>query len=864
MKPKDDQWFKKAFETEANDPFYVEVPNMEGQEPSLRLKKGTIVVDSKGVRLPEKPSEGAHYERHYHGLKARCVLCAKEYTIRKQMGGSTSWNGPKKHLSRVHQVTSIEDLKAIMQEKGTMDMPRVDSATTMTVGGIERFFQFTPPNSREWNRNIEALAKMVVVDNLPLRFGERVGFVKFMRSVVPNWPRIGATSLKRKIVQMSKDMHDITAKQLADIHRETDISWTADIWSSGAKDPYLTYTAHWINADWRMCWKVLATDPFPLPHNAMTISHALMRTRSEMGVRPRDPKTGEVLDEDTVQANEEVAYDAEAYFDRPSITTDCGSDISAGVERSARFDWNRCMCHVLHNTVVAALKVEPVKTAVQQLKKLGLNCKRSGLTAQLFMSAQTDSITPPSQEDIDLDSSDVEQWRLSLPDEDSDDAIDMEVREEAALEEETQKGVEKCAGQSSISKGRCRPLKLFVPGETRWGSTYQMIKRGLRLRMAITTFMAKAPLKSIVERRNVENATDDLEVEKRKLFHVSFTPETWTVLEQVCSILEKLHMASKEFESSEKCTISQVLPMCIALLYDLLPAELENAPRLQDFIEVARVKLISFLDDKNQLYNWALASGLDPRFAHTSWLEPIWQHPQEWLRVCRTPTNENGAWSNVEHLIDEVNTEMVCMLVHYERGTAVATEGQPCGRSHERPRTTATGHAAPCSIFFGSHMKRAHDLACSPSPSHHAKGDATVRARTAVTTWRETVTQPLYHTTEIFTKDPLDWWRDHQAEFPAIAKLARRRLCVQASSAQSERAFSKAGKVVAPNRRSLGPDTVKHITGLAWHLVQCGWGPEELNAEKKPGGMALTLTRAKVEEQTMHERQHHQLLRDAK
>jgi len=45
-------------------------------------------------------------------------------------------------------------------------------------------------------------------------------------------------------------------------------------------------------------------------------------------------------------------------------------------------------------------------------------------------------------------------------------------------------------------------------------------------------------------------------------------------------------------------------------------------------------------------------------------------------------------------------------------------------------------------------------------------------------------------------EDPLAWWRTHEILFPKLAKLAKKFLAIPASSAPSERAFSKVGIVV--------------------------------------------------------------------
>lgn len=55
-------------------------------------------------------------------------------------------------------------------------------------------------------------------------------------------------------------------------------------------------------------------------------------------------------------------------------------------------------------------------------------------------------------------------------------------------------------------------------------------------------------------------------------------------------------------------------------------------------------------------------------------------------------------------------------------------------------------------------------------------------------------------------KDPLLWWKANEFRFPILAKLARRTLCVPATSAPSERVFSAAGLTIANNRARLNGD----------------------------------------------------------
>lgn len=66
-----------------------------------------------------------------------------------------------------------------------------------------------------------------------------------------------------------------------------------------------------------------------------------------------------------------------------------------------------------------------------------------------------------------------------------------------------------------------------------------------------------------------------------------------------------------------------------------------------------------------------------------------------------------------------------------------------------------------------------------------------------------------YQTSKIpITKkeNPLEWWRRYRTEYPLIAELARRWLCIPASSTPSERVFSDCGIAQAAKQNRLGSD----------------------------------------------------------
>ena len=66
--------------------------------------------------------------------------------------------------------------------------------------------------------------------------------------------------------------------------------------------------------------------------------------------------------------------------------------------------------------------------------------------------------------------------------------------------------------------------------------------------------------------------------------------------------------------------------------------------------------------------------------------------------------------------------------------------------------------------------------------------------------------------------DPLAWWKNNAVRFPLLSVLAKKYLCVCATSTASERVFSTAGNVVTSTRNLLKPEKVDMLVFLAKNL----------------------------------------------
>ena len=71
-----------------------------------------------------------------------------------------------------------------------------------------------------------------------------------------------------------------------------------------------------------------------------------------------------------------------------------------------------------------------------------------------------------------------------------------------------------------------------------------------------------------------------------------------------------------------------------------------------------------------------------------------------------------------------------------------------------------------------------------------------------------------------YEENPLIWWKSNQMLYPTLAVLARKYLAVQATSAPSERIFSRASRIISNLRTSLDPD----IAGKIFYVSEnIGW-----------------------------------------
>ena len=66
--------------------------------------------------------------------------------------------------------------------------------------------------------------------------------------------------------------------------------------------------------------------------------------------------------------------------------------------------------------------------------------------------------------------------------------------------------------------------------------------------------------------------------------------------------------------------------------------------------------------------------------------------------------------------------------------------------------------------------------------------------------------------------DPLKWRRVHREQYYLLLVVAKKYLCVPATSTVSKRLFSRSGRIVTPSRSSFKPDKVQMLVFLSKNL----------------------------------------------
>ena len=304
-------------------------------------------------------------------------------------------------------------------------------------------------------------------------------------------------------------------------------------------------------------------------------------------------------------------------------------------------------------------------------------------------------------------------------------------------------------------------LKLKNEVSTRWGSVYEMIERIIEQQQAISAVLA----------------------EDRKYWYAMPTDEELNVLERVLEVLKNVYYLTDALSGEKEVTVSALQCIFVHVKSKLSPCSEDN--------HVASSMKQAMMIDLNSRYSSPriseildICSFLDPRFK-TKYLENKEGTISLITEECLS-TFDNGLEQD-EQQQHNVHTSTSTVAVHDHDVTGPV--------SKKLKGLTA---------ILKNIEKEDEDKQCTPL-THEQQIDNKIPSY---------LDFPI---AEIETS-PLVWWKVEYRRFPTLSQLAKKYLCIPATSVPSERVFSSGGHIVSSLRARLHPKNVNKLIFLSQNL----------------------------------------------
>ncbi|KAH7958664.1 hypothetical protein HPB49_004079 [Dermacentor silvarum] len=236
--------------------------------------------------------------------------------------------------------------------------------------------------------------------------------------------------------------------------------------------------------------------------------------------------------------------------------------------------------------------------------------------------------------------------------------------------------------------------------------------------------------------------------------NLEISQQEWNVVSELCEVLEPLHLATTILCSDTMSLVSMVRPVMKAVMKKLEHHSTDDF-QVDDFKEVVRMEIsrrfsLDWDAQQSSVSARQRASFLDPRYKWLQYEEP---DARETIRTNVTEMLNDFTSSVDESGMGTTQTEATALDILL----------------NEQPRVS------DLSAQFDAYLSE-------PQLGHNL--------------------------------DALKWWKDNESKFPLVAELAKKYMCIPASSASSERVFLTAGNIITAKRSCLLPENVSCLVFL--------------------------------------------------
>lgn len=233
---------------------------------------------------------------------------------------------------------------------------------------------------------------------------------------------------------------------------------------------------------------------------------------------------------------------------------------------------------------------------------------------------------------------------------------------------------------------------------------------------------------------------------------LEMTEHQWVLMSDIITVLKPLNVATTVLCSENQVTISLVLPIIHSVIKNHLNMNITGRPDTEKFKNILVVSLTDrFNLNSNKETVHSLASFLDPRSKQLTF-------------------EDNEKKNLIKIAIDN-------MIENLDRNEVTENEN--------------VNYASNSALDFIFH-----------------------NSQVSINDSRSELDMYIQDTEINHNLSPLEWWKTKEGKYPRLAKIAKKYLCIPATSASSERVFSTAGNIVTSKRTCLLPENVDLLVFL--------------------------------------------------
>lgn len=765
-------------DNENDDEADVEVVNVDN-EPSLVPPGPNCTASCWEYFMKFDPNDHPDLKEYSY-----CVLC----TTKISRGPDNSTGGMKRHLQFKHfdEYCFVVQKEITAKEDAASKEANKDSKAKIT-SHFRAKDKFTDAEAKQLY--LVASSTCAATHGLPLSLFEKAAFRKMFMAVnkaAGKIVNINAQSLRTEILTLGMMASEATRRELVGKH----VSYTSDHWTGPNDETYTTVTAHYISEDWVM--------------RSVCIDFKVFQGRT----------TGENIYDDIMTVLARFVSEGQApdfVQDTIGITDTTGNMGKLGkFLRDNGHEHAYCTDHVFHLTAILAfsgkLLLQYLHCASLLPVSFYIDCSSSltnVVSVLLFTTPHLHSL---------LLAKGVPGVAVAMG----------KLRAMIGYFEHSTQAMAKLLHAQATSdspeyKGK-RPRKLLQDVVTRWWSTFRAIRQARFLRRIIQSLHALG--------------TIDCEVP---------TDAEWTILHQTEIALETMASFQETLEG-EKYVTSSLVPIAVFQVRKHFMAVTQNS----ETVEPVKALTVKLLDDFDKRYvptaddggsklgfKWGASVGRCNRYntVHHYFFVAAYLDP----RVKSLLKKKFMIKADYKILRQEIRKLMITKetkrrelegLAMDESETQEATTSLEPG---EAPTTAASEKRA--AMFDG--LADDEDGDNSDDDDEEETGEIVlVAATTTKKTIHQTVDKelakydkvqalPLYNPDGSYV-NPLDWWKKHAASFELLAALAFVYLAIPATSAPSERIWSRAAIILTCKRSKLKPEVAQSMMLLKEnaHLVR--------------------------------------------